>query len=491
MLRTAVAADAGLTTAASCAPVASVPVADDAQRTSRIHRALPWVSPGIAVVLAAVALWGLWVTGGAGALLAGLAALAAGCALSLRPPRRARCTRAARRTLWAASRSVIAAFVVWNLASLTLYVTRHNTADPLQQRVATWGRDHGYGPVVDYLEVHTYDEPPAVAPADDLTLNGGITVAPSTVAPATVSTSPAAVPASTAPPTTVDPGPQPPAPLTTYFAPALAGEGQWTLVASAGGHPALWATSIRPYPQAGGVVASMVVIDQTYLRAGLFNGADEPGGEWARDDRVPPDLYASLVAAMNGGFRFEHIKGGYVTEGRTLKPLRDGDATIAIGRDGKMVIGALGRDIFDDGSWLSLRQNLMLMVDGGVSTVNTPATDGVWWGADYGKEVYVNRSAVCEMADGRLAYVLVGKVDAAQMADSLVNLGCTKAVQLDINGTWPNFFTFGHNADGSVQPIFLDRRMGSNTYRYIRGSSKEFFAFFDATLVPAHSVLDA
>lgn len=475
---------------------------DDAERTSTIRGALPWVSAGAAAVLALAAVWGAWITGGAGALVVGLTTGAAASVLSLRPPRVIRRARAARRvaspvrfaryrrTLWAVSRSVVAAFVVWNVASLTVYVTRHNTADPLQQRVATWGRDHGYGPIVDYLEVHTYDEPPAVAPAEDLTLNGGITAPPAT------STSGSAVPSptvadSTAPPTTIDPGPQPPAPLSTHFTPALTGEGQWTLIALAGGHPALWATSIRPYPQAGGVVASMVVIDQTYLRAGLFNGADEPGGEWARDDRVPPELYASLVAAMNGGFRFEHIKGGYVTEGRTLKPLREGDATIAIGRDGKMVIGALGRDIDDDGSWLSLRQNLMLMVDGGVSTVNTPATDGVWWGADYGREVYVNRSAVCEVADGRLAYLMVGKVDAAQMADSLVNLGCVKAVQLDINGTWPNFFTFGHNPDGSVNPLFLDRRMGSNTYRYIRGSSKEFFAFFDATLAPAESVLDA
>ena len=456
---------------------------------------VPVASLVLAIALVPLSVWGLWVTGGLGALVMAAGLVATGCALSLRPPRVLRRARAARRvaapvgaarqrrTAWAVARSLVLAFALWNVVSMTVYVTRHNTADPLQQRVATWGRDHGYGPIIDYLEANTYDEPPSVEPADDLTLNGGITLPPTTVPSDTA-------PSSTAPPTTVDPGPQAPAPLTPFFSPALAGEGQWTLVASAGGYPALWATSIRPYKAAGGVVGSMVVIDQTHLRAALFNGDEEPGGEWARDDRVPPELYASLVAAMNSGFRFEHIDGGYVTEGRVLKPLRNGDATIAIGSDGKMVIGALGRDLVDDGSWVSIRQNLMLMVDGGVATVNTPATSGVWWGADYGREVYVNRSAVCELADGRLAYFMIGKVDAAQMAESLVNLGCQKAVQLDINGTWPNFFTFGHNADGSVQPVFLDRRMGSNTYRYIRGSAKEFFAFFDVTLVPEASVLD-
>lgn len=470
-----------------------------AEGSGRLRRAWPWFVVAVAFALVPLTVWGLWVTGGVGALVVGAGLAVGAVAFALRPPRVVRRRRAARHkvpptgrarqrsVLGAIAKGLVAAFVVWNLLSMVMYVTRHNTADPLQQRVATWGRDHGYGPIIDYLEASTYDKPPTVAPADDLTLNEGITLPPTTPPP----TGPATTPESTAPPTTAVPVPQPPAPLATFFSPALAGEGQWTLIASAGGHPALWATSIRPFPAAGGVVASMAVIDQTYLRAGLFNGDEEPGGDWVRDDRVPPELYASLVAAMNSGFRFEHISGGYVTEGRTLKALRDGDATIAIGRDGKMVIGALGRDLFDDGTWVSLRQNLMLMVDGGVSTVNTPATQGVWWGADYGREVYVNRSAVCELADGRLAYLMVGKVDAAQMAQSLINVGCLKAVQLDINGTWPNFFTFGHNADGSVQPVFLDRRMGSNTYRYIRGSAKEFFAFFDVTLVPEQSVLDA
>jgi hypothetical protein len=253
----------------------------------------------------------------------------------------------------------------------------------------------------------------------------------------------------------------------------------------------MWATSIRPLPAAGGVVASMVVIDQTNVRAGLFNGAEEPGGDWKRDNRVPPELQPALLAAMNGGFRFEHIKGGYQTEGITIKPLRDGDATLAVNRDGHLAMGQLGRDLFDDGSWISLRQNLELIVDDAQSQVQRGIADGVWWGADYGNKVYVPRSAVCELADGRLAYLLVGRVDAEQLAQSLINVGCMKAMQLDINGTWPVFFTFTQDADGAMTGQFLDERMGGNPARYITGSTKEFFAFFDATRVPASSVLDA
>lgn len=206
---------------------------------------------------------------------------------------------------------------------------------------------------------------------------------------------------------------------------------------------------------------------------------------------MPTELYPALLATMNGGFRFEHVKGGYMTEGTVVKPLRDGDATLAVGRDGKLVLGQLGRDVFDDGSWASLRQNLILIVDGGQSQVRRGIAEGVWWGADFGREVYVNRSAVCELADGRLAYLLVGIVDAEQLAQSLINLGCVKAAQLDINGTWPSYMIYPRNADGTLGAQLIDRRMGTNSRRYLNGSTKEFFAFFDAGQVPPGSVLDA
>ncbi|MCU1399473.1 MAG: hypothetical protein JWN62_2582 [Acidimicrobiales bacterium] len=417
-----------------------------------------------------------------------------------------------RHDLWRVARSIIAVVLIWNLVSFVSYVGRDN-GDTLSERIATWGRDNNLGGVIDFLETRMYSTPPSKQPAKQLALAPSITAptfgGPTTVAapavpdPTTTTTAATAgadpaggaagPPATPAAATTLPdvPAPLPPAPLQPLFQPALAGEGQWTPIAQAAGQDAMWATSIRPFPAAGGVVASMVVIDQTHLRAGLFNGAEEPGGNWKRGNRVPAELQPALVAAMNGGFRFEHIKGGYVTEGVTVKPLRDGDATLAIGKDGHVVIGQLGRDLFDDGSWISLRQNLELIVDNGQSQVQHGIADGVWWGADYGNRVYVPRSAVCELPDGRIAYALVGRVDATQLAESLINIGCVKAMQMDINGTWPVFFTFGLGADGAITSHFLDQRMGGDPNRYLNGSTKEFFAFFDATLVPAGSVLDS
>lgn len=466
---------------------------------------MPSISVAVAVFLAGMAAWGLLVIGGDGAVIASLGVVSVGCAWSLRPPfvlRRKLAERRAEqetqwqrdsRTVWAISKSMVATFVVWTAVSAGMYLS-HDTGDPLQQQLAAWGRNHGLGPIIDFLEAHTYDVPPSKDPAKQLSLvAGGEDVPTTTVAPPTTDPTGTGV-VGTEPTTTVPTGPQSPAPIAAFFQPALDGEGQWRVIANAGGQPALWATAIRPLPAAGGVVASMVVIDQTNLRAAMFNGSEEPGGDWVRDDRVPTDLYSSLVAAMNGGFRFEHLKGGYMTEGRVVKPLNEGDATLAVRKsDGKLVLGALGREIKDDGSWLSIRQNLTLMVDDGASQVQAGIDQAVFWGANYGKDVYVNRSAVCELKDGRLAYMIIGKVSADQMAESMINLGCLKAIQLDINGTWPNFFTFAPRATGGLKPIFLDNRMGTNTYRYLKGSTKEFFAFFDATIVPVGGggVLDA
>ena len=405
--------------------------------------------------------------------------------------------------LWRLTKIIAAVVLVWNLVSFASYVG-HDNGDTFSERVATWGRDNHFGGVIDLLEAHLYSTPPSKAPARQLALSTpGVrrpTSAPSpAAAPSSAAAAAAAVPAPASPASPASSGTVPnanppivaPVPLTPLFAPALPGEGQWAPIARAGGQDAMWATSIRPLASAGGVVASMVVIDQTHLRAGLFNGGEQPGGTWKRGNRVPTSLQPALLAAMNGGFRFEHIKGGYKTEGVTVKPLRSGDATLAIGTDGRIAVGQLGRDLFDDGSWISLRQNLVLIVDRGQSQVQRGIDQGVWWGADYGNKVYVPRSAVCELADGRIAYTLVGNVDATQLAESLIGLGCVKAIQMDINGTWPVFFTFTTATDGTVTSHFLDRRMGGNPSRYLTGSTKEFFGFFDAGLVPAGSVLDS
>jgi len=459
----------------------------------------------VAGVVALFTGWLTWITGGTGAMLLLIPGIVGSVLFAVHRRKKKDPNgewsepKVRRHEIWAVAKGIVLVCVVWNGVSFVKYVA-HDNGDTLSQRAATWARNHGMNGTIDYLEAKVYSTPPSKDPAKGLAVvEGGTSVpdaSPGTTTPG--GSTPASNPnggatTSTAPTTTekvAGPAPAAPTDLTPVFSPPLAGEGKFSVLAKAGGQPAMWLTGIRPLQSAGGVVGTVVVIDQTYLRSGLFNGSEEPGGTWQRGNKVPTELQPALVAAMNGGFRLQHIKGGYVTEGRVVKPLKVGDATMAVSKDGKLVIGALGREIKDDGSWLSLRQNLMLIVDGGQSQVQRGIQLGVWWGADFGNKVYVNRSGICQLKDGRLAYALIGKVDAEQFAQSLINIGCVKAMQLDINGTWPNFDTYTHNADGSLTPHLVDDRMGTNLRRYLKGSSKEFIAFFNAEQVPAKSVLD-
>ena len=384
------------------------------------------------------------------------------------------------------------AFLVfsWSFGS---YVLRDN-GDTMQQRAVTWFRNHGLGRIVEIAEGAKYRSPPSKAAAEDLALAVTTAAGPTTTveAPTTAValSSTVATPTTAATPTTttIPPHKVAPANLIPVVAPPLAGEGVWTPIARAGGVDAVWAASIRPLAKYPSVVGTFAIVDQTNMTAAMFNGSDIPGGTgWALGNRVPDELHSSLRAGFNGGFRFEHIKGGYKTEGRVVRELKAGEGTLALTAAGKVTIGEFGRDVLDDGKFVSMRQNLPLLVDGGLSMVD--AHSGTWWGADYGDVIYVLRSSVCQLADGRIMYGAVGKVDAHLLAASLASLGCQRAMQLDINGTWPTFFTFPVDAHGTIAPTLLDRRMGGGKGRYLTGSTREFFAFFDSAQLPPQSVL--
>jgi hypothetical protein len=207
----------------------------------------------------------------------------------------------------------------------------------------------------------------------------------------------------------------------------------------------------------------------------LHNGTELPGGSWTAGSRLDLSVGSGAIAAFNGGFRFEHIAGGYVTEGVVVRPLADGEAAIAINSRGELAIGVWGRDLTADGDWVSVRQSLRPIVDGGVNQAR-----GTWqeqWGVDYGNVTYVFRSAVCLKADGELLYAVAGDVDAALMADVMISFGCELAMQLDINGNWPQFAMVTDVETGTPTVTLVDARM-SNTGSYINGAKKDFIGIY-------------
>lgn len=284
------------------------------------------------------------------------------------------------------------------------------------------------------------------------------------------------------------PGTEPPQPIAPVNLPPNAGEGEWTERFALNGVPVLWTTSLRPLPYLRRTVASIAVFDQTKLHAALYNGLRLPGGgPWKNYRRVRGTALPALVAAFNGGFQFRHIRGGYMTEGKTPKRLVAKQATLGIKRDGSLHIGVLGCDIMNDGSWKSLRQNLPPVVWRGASALHL-APRSTYWGDNFGGVNSSRRSAVCTRTDGRLMYVFAGQVTIKEFVRVLVYVGCQTGMQLDMNGTWPQFtYFFSGHGTMTRRGRSIDRRQWP-PYRYLVSSSNDFVALFDPALLPDGAV---
>lgn len=430
---------------------------------------------------------------------------------------------------------LVAVFLLVVAISVTQYVRAH-PRDPLQQNIASWARENKMGPVVDKLEAWLHNDPPAVAPADSLALaiipdtdaptqtsttlmelpgqSSTTTSVPDIITPlqirptvattscpidntaATVVTSTTTTTSTTSTTTTTTPEtsttttsttiPAKPADVQSQLLPALPGEGTWQAVMRVRTKPIVYATSIRPLWCFGSVVATMATFDPTRVHAAMFNGTEMPGGKgWKNGSKIRGTALRSLIASFNGGFRFEHQPGGYITEGKTVRKMRKGYATLAISQDGTSTVGVWGDTITEEGSWASLRQNLPPLVLNGKSVyANYPKVD---WGNDFGNKVYNFRSAICLRTDGLMMFVAVGKVNIGMLADTLVVLGCKTGMELDINGQWPYFSVYSDFGKATRWGEVIDNRMGDPN-RHLNGSTKEFFALFDPETLPTGAV---
>lgn len=266
----------------------------------------------------------------------------------------------------------------------------------------------------------------------------------------------------------------------------IAGEGTWSAVDTVGDTPVLWTSDFHPLADVPTVRVTAVVIDQERLTAALFNGTVLPGGgPWQNADKVAKPANAALVAAFNGGFLFKHIAGGYFTEGREVKALVAGQATVGITKNGRLVIGIYGKDMTNDGSWLSLRENLPPMVVDGKNVM--AIYPGTYWGNDFRSVDRDYRTALCQRTDGKLMYLAMGLVRASTLGDELARLGCTLGMELDINHHWPQFTYFRPGSRGKAGAL-LDAVSMWKPERYITSSEKDFIALFDPAALPAGSL---
>jgi len=279
--------------------------------------------------------------------------------------------------------------------------------------------------------------------------------------------------------------------------PALAGEGIWQPLATAGqppdAPPVLWQTVIRPDPERPYAQVGLVAMDLAQSDLHIVVGTQEPvsdaAGRGLRTGVIPAAMQAGqkLLAAWNGGFRATHGRYGMMTDGVTWLPPLDGMMTIAIGPDGRVTMGAWGRGVQAGGGWRAWRQNNPPLIENGqINPDVVKYASTIRWGASIDGAVFIWRSGLGMTRGGRwLIYAAGNSLSAETLTTALKAGGAWDAMQLDVNATWERFVTFadklqvvqvaGRDTKLPVTAVKLIAQMAGGPAQFLTPWDRDFF----------------
>ncbi len=369
---------------------------------------------------------------------------------------RRRWVRRARRTLLV----LLVLFLIVAGTSIIGALTAPGT-DPTSVRLAEWGRDHGLGGVIDWLEKQQYEHNP---PKIGGTPAGGIPPAAGAITPSSKPTGPRQLPA------------PPPLPVLAGGAP-LPGEGQWQTVVTVKGAPAVRVAALRPDDQHTSFVVGVMWIDPNLVRGQLQPGYLDPGGSWQAAPSITPTTQSSIVAAFNAGFRFYQSHGGYYSEGRTAAPLLDNAASLVLDKDGRATVGSWNNEVRMTSDVASVRQNLIMLVDNGQVSPSCSSGSAVW-GATVGNTAFIDRSGFGVTANGGEVFVAGPALSVCTLGNILKAAGVVRGMELDINPAWVNGAYFHDQSTGLPQGFPLYPSQKTPPSRYFTQTSRDWFGWY-------------
>jgi len=342
--------------------------------------------------------------------------------------------------------TMLSVFVGWSIAFIAASISRASTShEEVLMASSEVARDWGLNPLVAMAENLYYGvlNPPKV---------GGTPAQPAAFDPAAkIAKARYVSPHQKHPKAYIaafGPADQPlavPPTLTSPVTP-LPGEGKWLptkIVVN--GAPAIYIARVRPDASHTSIYASVAWFDTHLLGFSQVPGTKLPEGNFNHGKgRVPSKLRKFYVAGFADGYKMNQSQGGYVKDGVEISRLVRGKATLLTYADGTIDIVKWGRDPVRPG-FLVARQNLNLMVDGGVSKVfsNAAAEWGSTWHGTGSGGNYVWRSGIGKLADGSIVYVQSAALSAETLANLLVRAGAVEGMALDMNSGFANGNLFG------------------------------------------------
>jgi hypothetical protein len=260
---------------------------------------------------------------------------------------------------------------------------------------------------------------------------------------------------------------------------ALPDEGVWQTVDAVGDRPALQIAYLRPDDQHTSYVVAVLRMDPTLVEGRMHPGTRDPGGHWPEATSLSGETRQHAVAVFNGGFRLtDPSNPGYYSDGRTVAPLRDGQASLVLYLDGHADVGAWNHTVRMTADVLSVRQNLQPLVTDGLVNPACAAGGRDKWGDTLGQAAYIDRSGFGITADGHEIYVAGPALSACGLGQVLADAGVVRGMELDINPQWVNGAYFTPDpAGGAPVGHKLYPSEHASPDHYLTPSSRDWFSW--------------
>jgi Phosphodiester glycosidase len=272
--------------------------------------------------------------------------------------------------------------------------------------------------------------------------------------------------------------------MAPMVSPAIAGEGVWSTQEQA---PAPYnylpldaKAFIRPDPTHPYAIVTMLQFDMRFINLHMVAGTVEPGGPRGYNGSgvIPSAAQQgnALLAAFNGGFKYADGQYGMMVNGVVYVPPQNGSATIAVTREGKIILGTWGVDprfTSANRDLVAWRQNASLLINNGV--INPLTSDGAAWGGTILNSAYTWRSGLGITANGTLIYAAGDYLTALTLGKAMKAAGAVMAMQTDINPYWVRAFLYSHSSNGSYNIIKLNPAMQGSGTEYLYGNQRDFF----------------
>jgi hypothetical protein len=260
------------------------------------------------------------------------------------------------------------------------------------------------------------------------------------------------------------------------FARPLAGEGVWEPTGPAvDGRPPVLVTTFRTeraYPR---IVAYVAWFDHTRTALAYYPGRYEPPSATLRGPaEVPHGQRWRLLATFNSGFIYQDGLNGDALNGHVNEPLKQGLATLAAYKDGRVNIVGWNGGAAPGPAIAWARQSLPLIINHG--RLSPKLNDSTAWGYTLGNAVRVWRTGVGIDRRGNVIYAAANYQTVTTLARILQRAGAVRAMELDINPEWPTMITYRHH-DGLIPTKVVPNYQQPAT-RYLVPDDRDFFAVY-------------